>query len=1096
MFFRTFNSTSYPLYFLHILLLVLASPGCCPFRNFVVLIFICIFILSPSSNFFVKKFFYSFFLLFSFWGFVSCLHLTGSKRKSKEMPLAYVAFSSFWAPYATAHVSVLNEIAARIKEIKNKFQEICEGRQNFSLREEDGERRYYGFRKRPPSTSHVEEIGVIGREEDREKLIHLLTTGSSSFSVIPIVGMGGVGKTTLAQFIYHDVRVRQFFDQTAWISVSDDFDVIRLTKEVIESVTREPCHIAQPNILQEALMEKVAKRKLLLVLDDVWNKNRELWEHFRIALWSAQFVRILITTRDTSVAEIMQASVLSYRLGSLPDEKSLILFRNCAFGTQDVVEYSDLVEIGNQIVRKCDGLPLAIKVLGGILRYDRDIDTWREVLECYTWELDAGREEILSALKLSYYRMPSHLRPCFLYFSMFPKDHEFRRDLIIRMWMAQGYIHAQSNKRLEDIGIKYFEELYGRSLLLPFNKYGEVMYKMHVMIHELAMSLSKRICSGISYGVQHLYAKNDTVLPGFPTLNNHTALRTLVNYSLDVYYASCSIISTMACLRVLEVEVYGTELPDSIDSLKHLRYLGVIGRKLRRLPESLCVLYNLQTLDLQHSPFLLELPSGIGNLINLRYIRLYSEEMNKLPESICWLPHLQILDVKCCCKLSELPSGIEQLTSLRCLEISHSNITCMVPGVEKLTNLQHLGAKLIVDRDDNHKGLAEVKDLINLRGTFCISGLQNIVDVECSRQAHLISKNHLHKLKLRWRVDDRIEDALDRKNGEEEGLYLKVGPSCSGDAMDSEEIEEAVLGSLQPHKNIKSITIHGYNGLRFPKWVGDPVALSKLTEVVLWDCNLEENNLSCLGELPSLKYLRATGLSVAFIGENDYSRRYSGEIIFPSLETLELRYMKKWKGFHVVNGAFPCLKKLSVEICPKLLEVPRIPSLQFLFIIECQSVEQLRLFEYINEKHPLELHTLVVRDCPNLFPKFELRCLNKLKQLEITDCALIEISLPIHSELQYIHITRCRYLHSVYGLEHINSITDMQLASCPFLEFKSFAMLGCVPQKLRIIDCPKLSNWCQKCQVNYFQVQQNLPFVLLLKLSYCEHLFNLILHDM
>ncbi|KAJ3670833.1 hypothetical protein LUZ60_008259 [Juncus effusus] len=999
----------------------------------------------------------------------------GNKRKM-EMISMLSSFASFSSSSSSAF-GITDDIsfpafpvgvADRIKVIKEKFQEIFEAREKFSLREEDGERRFHGARKRPPSTSLVNENGVIGREEDKEKVIDLLNSQNSSFIVIPIVGMGGVGKTTLAQLIYNDPRVCRLFDQRAWVSVSDDFDVIRLTREIIESITEKNCNVSQPNKLQEDLMEKLQGRKFLLVLDDVWNEERNLWEHFTTVFKSAKMVRILTTSRSTFAAQIMQ-TVPPYHLDSLLEDQSWILFKNCAFGTHNPIEQSGLVAIGEKIVRKCGGLPLAIKALGGVLQYETDRERWNEVLRGYIWELDAGRKEIMSALILSYYMMPSHLRPCFLYFSMFPKEREFQRDQVVRLWMAQGYIDPHSNKRMEDVGRKYFDELYGRSLLLSFTKYGESVYKMHAMIHELAASFSSKICSGISYGVHHLYTGGNTVLSDFLSVNNPRALRTLLNHRLDAYSNNSFVISLASCLRVLDVDLYGAELPDSIGNLKHLRYLCVAGHNMRRLPESLCSLYNLQTLDLQNCYVVLELPRGIGKLINLRFLRLCSREIRKLPDSICLLQNLQILDLKCCYQLSELPSGIEQLVSLRYLDICHSEIKSMKPEIGRLTNLENLQAILHVKGDDNHMGLGEVKDLINLRGTLSISGLENVVDAGYSRNAHMISKHNLKNVKLGWKVNPKLENIYFTEGDEVEGvLYLKVSSSSSLDVMDSEEIEEAVLESLQPSSNVMKLAIYGYNGLKFPGWFGDPCSLAKVSTLVLEDTNVGNDNLSCLSKLPSLKYLYLINFGIEVFGDSDENTRNCEEHRFLSLETLECRYMKRWERFSVVNGDFPRLRKLLVEHCPSLLELrtSSFPSLSSLYISECKSLQIVQLYNQYFNNNAYGIKSIVIKHCPASLHELVLRGFNELQQLEIINCGFSIISLPIKSMVQGVHIAHCRYLGSIIHIENMNLFTDLRLTSCPLLNLPAIMS---IPDKFQIVDCPRLKRWCLKHELNYFE---------------------------
>ncbi|KAJ3681760.1 hypothetical protein LUZ60_014333 [Juncus effusus] len=214
----------------------------------------------------------------------------------------------------------------------------------------------------------------------------------------------------------------------------------------------------------------------------------------------------------------------------------------------------------------------------------------------------------------------------------------------------------------------------------------------------------------------------------------------------------------------------------------------------------------------------------------------------------------------------------------------------MIPGIERLTNLQNLQAIFRIKGDDNHIGMGEMKDLINLKGTLCISRLENIVDVGYSRDVKMISKHNLKTVKLAWRVNPMLENLMDDDEVEEK-LHLKLSSSNSQDVMNSEQIEEAVLDSLQPSINVINLTIHGYNGLKFPDWFGDPCSLAKLSTLVLVDNNVGNDNLSCLCKLPSLRSLFLINLGLEIFGDCEENTRNCGEIRFPSLDTLECRCM-------------------------------------------------------------------------------------------------------------------------------------------------------------------------------------------------------------
>lgn len=417
---------------------------------------------------------------------LSSFNEAGTKRKLKEI-LESSSHTEGSSSSVVAKITIPDGMSDQVKEIIEQFDNIAKDRDALHLRKEDGVQRYTNPQKRPPTSSHVDESVICDREKEKDEVIKMLVSESNSnYHIVSIVGKGGLGKTTLAQLVYKDSWVQKSFDLTAWVSVSEDFDPVRLTKATIESVTKKPCSFSELNELQDALKKTLKGKKLFLVLDDVWNEEKRLWDSYRVVFVGAKDVRILLTTRNMGVAKIVQ-SYLHIQLDGLPDDQSWKLFLYYAFGTWDSIEQKNLLEIGRGIVKKCKGLPLAIKALGGFLGYETNVEKWREVLESNIWELDEERNDILPTLRLSYQHLPLHLRPCFLYLSIFPKDQTFRKDMVVRLWMAQGYITTRPNKSLEDLGSEYFEELQSRSLI-DFS-YGR--HLLHDLIHDLARSISE-----------------------------------------------------------------------------------------------------------------------------------------------------------------------------------------------------------------------------------------------------------------------------------------------------------------------------------------------------------------------------------------------------------------------------------------------------------------------------------------------------------------------------------------------------------------------------------------------------------------------------
>ncbi|KAL0929097.1 hypothetical protein M5K25_001037 [Dendrobium thyrsiflorum] len=322
--------------------------------------------------------------------------------------------------------AISNGMVEKLREIREIFDEIERDRKGLRLREEDGMRRTVSAQNSRLTSSLVDKSSIIGRKSEKVKIVKLLLSDSESnnsiqvinkITVIPMVGMGGLGKTTLAQLIYNDPIICQYFDLRLWIYVSDDFDLMKLTKEIYRSITNKQCEEGIGfNYLHDSINKELMKfKRAFFVLDDVWNEKQCLWESLKVPFHNAGIVNILLTTRNEKVADVMR-TMNYFCLSFLSKDEGWQLFKQYALCGDE-----NLMRIGQKFVNKCGGLPLAIKLLGSHLRFERDEDKCMSILESELWDLDSGIDEIFPALKLSYQRMPIHLKPCFRYCSLFPK---------------------------------------------------------------------------------------------------------------------------------------------------------------------------------------------------------------------------------------------------------------------------------------------------------------------------------------------------------------------------------------------------------------------------------------------------------------------------------------------------------------------------------------------------------------------------------------------------------------------------------------------------------------------------------------------------
>ncbi|KAJ9141438.1 hypothetical protein P3X46_031976 [Hevea brasiliensis] len=571
-------------------------------------------------------------------------------------------------------------MGSKIKGITTKLQEISSQKKDLDLRE-NLEGRSNKVRKRLPTTSLVNESQVFGRERDKEALLELLMrkyVRDSNICVIAIIGMAGVGKTTLAQLIYNDNQVKDSFDLKVWACVSVDFDVLSITKTILESVTHRTLD-SNLNLLQVRLQDMLTDKKFLLVLDDVWNENYHNWEVLCSPFRSgAPGSKIVVTTRNEGVASIM-GSVAAYRLKELPYDSCLPLFTQLALGTNNFDAHPNLKAVGEGIVEKCKGLPLAAKTLGSLLHTKVSQDEWEDILHSKIWDLPEEQSGILPALRLSYHYLPSHLKQCFAYCSIFPKDYEFRKEELILLWMAEGFLQQpKGTKRMENLGAKYFDDLLSRSLFQQSSSSG-MLFVMHDLINDLARYVAGEVCFRLEDGLESVHKARHVsyirhryeLFKKFEVLYKAQSLRTFLPLSVHMGFCSRNFYMTrkviyellpkLRCLRVLSLSGYCISvLPNVIGKLKHLRYLDLSHTLIKTLPESVGALCHLQTLILQGCGALSKLPAGIVNLFNLR--------------------HLNITSTK---QLLELPLRMGKLTNLRTLskfmvgKISGSKVTEM-----------------------------------------------------------------------------------------------------------------------------------------------------------------------------------------------------------------------------------------------------------------------------------------------------------------------------------------------------------------------------------------------------------------------------------
>ncbi|XP_054794269.1 putative disease resistance RPP13-like protein 1 [Prosopis cineraria] len=850
-------------------------------------------------------------------------------------------------------------------------------------------------------------------------LSNKMSSSEPPMQVITIVGMGGVGKTTLAQLVYNDKRMEDLFQLKAWVCVSEEFNVVQVTKAILEAVACSTKEFNDLNLLQLQLRERLMGKKFFLVLDDVWNENRTTWEILQAPFnYGARGSKIFVTTRNKKVASVMHSAHI-HHLKPLAEEDSWKLFAKHAFNDQLSGMDSNLVSIGRKIVKKCGGLPLAIKTLGSMLHREQSCQEWANILESDIWHLSEDDSNIIPALRLSYHYLPSNLKCCFSFCSVFPKDYEIDKDLLIQLWMAEGLVHSwRKDRSIEEVGNEFFNDLESRSFFEPSRRRNGRYFIMHDLLNDLAKSVMGEFCFLLdSNSSQNIHVKtryfsylstNDLKYVD-STIFNCNHLRSFLPLKLN-NPISCNVMgnlfSRLDCLkylRMLSLSGYKNvkELVDDLSNLKHLRYLDISFTSIKELPNSICLLINLQTLKLVNCCHLTELPSDLHKLINLRHLDLRGTSIQKMPEHMGKLEHLRTL-------------------------------TRFVVGKNRGSDMKELGK------------------LSYLRGTISILILDSVIDPIDAKEANMKEKKYLEELVLEW---------------------------CKSN--EDSQHERCILESFQPNKNLKKLTINFYNGTRFPNWFEAPY-LPNLVSLQLSGSNYCFC-LPPLGQLPCLKQLQIYKfVEIELIGPEFYGDSSSGAP-FRCLECLTFSHMKQWEEWNTCyeGESFPCLQELQIWNCRKLRKsLPQfLPSLKILNISNCENLEAPLPNAFPLDQLMLSNCKISLHDVPNSLTSMSMSgirinesCLNhillsnpSLGQLYLSSCdELVSPSISgigfSTSKLTSMFFDKLSNLKSLPDDMHIifPYLHSLTLWDCPELE--SLPLEGLPPSlvELTIIRCPKL----------------------------------------
>ncbi|RCV04564.1 hypothetical protein SETIT_1G010400v2 [Setaria italica] len=728
--------------------------------------------------------------------------------------------------------------------------------------------------ERPAIGSTIRQEEFYGRSTIFKQTVDRMTSGTCSdetLSVLPIVGPGGIGKTTFTQHLYNNERTEKHFAVRIWVCVSTNFDVLKLTKEIRSCIPAVENEGETDNLdqLQKSIAKRLKSKRFLIVLDDIWQCSEDRWVNFLASFTMREAEKgsmVIVTTRFPYIAQMVKTTT-PVNLEGLEPAEFWVFFQACVFG-EVIAEHDnkeELIDIARQIANKLKCSPLAAKTVGRLLKKRFSREHWMGILQKKEWLNQTHNDDIMPALKISYDYLPFHLQKCFSYCGLFPEDYEFDSLEISRFWISIGIIDScGQNDKIEDIGSKYLDELLDNGFLM---KGDQNYYVMHDLMHELAQVVSSKECAYISCSS----FRADDVQP------------------------------SIRHLSILMSDDYNETFGEEMDKLKrrvdigNLRSLMIFGgyetaSLVNILKETFKEIKGLRVLFIFMN-YTNSLPPSFSKLIHLRHLKLESPYYNRelcCPRIVSRFYHLKFLDLQKWRGMCDLPKDISRLVNL-CHFVAREGFHTNIPEVGKMRLLEELKG-FHVKKESARFELRELGQLVQLGGELSIRGLENVRSSKEAAEARLMAKRDLIKLGLFW----------------SRGHQSKV---------------DDILTNLQPHSNLRALCIVNHGGPAGPSWLCSNIHMKYLETL-----HLEGVSWSTLPPFGQIYHLRKLKLK-NIVGICQFGPDFIGGITeksFTHLKEVQLHHMPElveWIGGGNTH-LFSRLERITCSYCPKLTALP------------------------------------------------------------------------------------------------------------------------------------------------------------------------------